>query len=125
MAFLSASLERGVDIVIRAVNLREQMRNADLVFTGEGAVDGSSIFGKAPVGVAHVAKEFNVPVIAVVGGADGGYEAVYEHGIDAVMPIPLKPMTLEEAMNDAHRLVADAAERAMRLMKVAVTLRVT
>lgn len=118
MAFLDARLERGVDIVLRAVNMRERVRHAHLVFTGEGAMDRSSVYGKAPVGVARVAKEFGVPVVAVVGAAGAGYEKVYKHGIDAVVPIPLRPMTLEEAMRDAHRLIADAAERVMRLIRI-------
>lgn len=118
MAFLDARLERGVDIVMRAVNMRERVRHAHLVFTGEGAIDGSTVFGKAPVGVAHTAKEFGVPVVAVVGSAGAGYEDVYAHGIDAVVPITLRPMTLEEAMSDAHRLIAETAERVMRLIRM-------
>jgi glycerate kinase len=120
MAFLDARLERGVDIVLRAVRLRERVQGADLVFTGEGAIDGSTVFGKAPIGVARVAQECGVPVIAVVGAANAGYEAVYAHGVDAVVPIPLKPMTLNEAMSDARNLVAAAAERAMRLARMSL-----
>ncbi len=118
MAFLDARLERGVDIVMRAVNMRERVQHAHLVFTGEGAIDGSTAFGKAPVGVAQAAKEFGVPVVAVVGSAGVGYEDVYAHGIDAVVPITLRPMTLEEAMSDARHLIADAAERVMRLIRM-------
>ncbi|MCS6862267.1 MAG: glycerate kinase [Abditibacteriales bacterium] len=121
MAFLDARLERGVNIVLRAVNMRERVRHAQLVFTGEGAIDGSTVFGKAPVGVAYTAKEFGVPVVAVVGAAGAGYEEVYAHGIDVVVPIPLRPMTLEEAISDAHRLIAAAAERAMRLVRIGHT----
>lgn len=118
LAFLHAQLRPGVAIVLEAVGLREHVRGADLVITGEGQLDGQSIAGKAPIGVARVAQMENVPVLAIVGGTGDGYEAVYDHGIDAVLSIPVRPMSLDEAMSNARMLLVEAGARAMRLLRV-------
>ena len=72
MAFLDATLHRGVDLVIEAVGLADKVKSADLVITGEGSVDGQTVYGKTPVGVARVAKSFNKPVVAVAGTIGAG-----------------------------------------------------
>ncbi len=68
MAFLNAELRLGVDIVIDTVKLKDRMKGASLVITGEGQLDFQTAFGKTPVGVARVAKADNIPVIAIAGG---------------------------------------------------------
>ena len=118
MAFLNAELQLGVDIMIDAVNLEERVKGASIVFTGEGQLDFQTAFGKTPVGVAKVAKVHNIPVIAIAGGIAEGAEAVYEAGIDAMLGIVQEPMSLEDAVGDASRLIADAAEQAARLIKI-------
>ena len=116
MAFLNAELRLGVDIIIDAVKLKERVKGAALVFTGEGQLDFQTAFGKTPVGVAKVAKAYNIPVIAIAGGIAEGAEAVYDAGIDAMLGIVPEPMSLELAVVDAPRLIADTAERAARLI---------
>lgn len=116
MAFLNAELRLGVDIIIDAVKLKERVKGAALVFTGEGQLDFQTAFGKTPVGVAKVAKAYNIPVIAIAGGIAEGAEAVYDAGIDAMLGIVPEPMSLELAVADAPRLIADTAERAARLI---------
>lgn len=118
MAFLNARLRLGVDIMIDAVNLRERMKGASLVITGEGQIDFQTAFGKTPVGVAKVAKEANIPVIAIAGGIGEGAEAVYEKGIDSMLGIAHAPMSLEDAVEDALQLIADTAEQAARLVMI-------
>ena len=118
MAFLDAELKLGVDIMIDAVNLKERVKGASLVFTGEGQLDFQTAFGKTPVGVAKVAKEHNIPVIAIAGGIAEGAEAVYEAGIDAMLGIVQEPMSLEVAVEDATQLIADTAEQAARLVVI-------
>ena len=118
MAFLNAELRLGVDIMIDAVNLKERVKGASVVFTGEGQLDFQTAFGKTPVGVAKVAKAHNIPVIAIAGGIAEGAEAVYEVGIDAMLGIVQEPMELAEAVTDAPRLIADTAEQAARLVVV-------
>jgi glycerate kinase len=68
-----------------------------------------------------MAKKHNVPVIALVGGVGDGYQAVYDHGIDAVVPIVSGPMELDRAMTHADGLLSNAAEMAMRLLRVGVS----
>jgi len=87
MAFLQARLRPGVDIVIEAVGLEQIIRDADLVITGEGQMDGQSLHGKAPIGVARVAKKYHKPVVGIVGGFASDIEQVYVHGIDAVFSV--------------------------------------
>lgn len=118
MAFLNAELRLGIDIMIDAVNLKERVKGAAVVFTGEGQLDFQTVFGKTPVGVAKVAKAYDIPVIAIAGGIAEGAEAVYDAGIDAMLGIVQEPMSLENAVTDASRLIADIAEQAARLIKI-------
>ena len=118
MAFLNAELRLGIDIMIDAVNLKERVKGAAVVFTGEGQLDFQTVFGKTPVGVAKVAKAHDIPVIAIAGGIAEGAEAVYDAGIDAMLGIVQEPMSLENAVTDASRLIADIAEQAARLIKI-------
>ena len=64
IGFCNGKLESGIDLVIKYSNLEEKVRNADFVFTGEGSIDFQTKFGKTPIGVAKVAKKYNIPVIA-------------------------------------------------------------
>ena len=118
MAFLNAELRLGIDIMIDAVNLKERVKGAAVVFTGEGQLDFQTVFGKTPVGVAKVAKAYDIPVIAIAGGIAEGAEAVYDAGIDAMLGIVQEPMSLENAVTDASRLIADIAEQAARLIVI-------
>ncbi len=114
MALLDAELRAGVDIVLDAVKLDDQLEGADLVITGEGQIDASTVFNKAPVGVARLASKRGIPVIALSGSLGEGYEGVHELGIDAVFTLVDRPMTLDEALEDTERLVSALAEEATR-----------
>ena len=118
LAFLNATLRSGVDIVCDAVRLDDHLEGADLVLTGEGRLDASTVFNKAPIGVARRAKKRGLPVIAVVGSLGDGYEAVFDHGIDGVEATVAAPMTLSRAEKNAFALVAAATERALRVWRV-------
>lgn len=96
---LGAELRSGVETVLDLVGFDERVRDVDLVITGEGNMDEQSAAGKAPVGVARRAKRYGKPVAAVVGGRAVNLDAVYEQGIDLVLPICRKPMGLELALN--------------------------
>ena len=67
LTFLNGSLESGVGMVLKEINLKDDIRDADLVITGEGRLDAQTVMGKAPIGVAHLAKEYGKPVIAFSG----------------------------------------------------------
>ena len=123
MAFCDATLKSGVDTVLDAVGFDKHVLDADLVITGEGRIDFQSAFGKVPVGVSKRAKAVtDVPVIAVVGSIGPGAEAVYEHGIAAMISIVDKPMPLQEAIDNAPALIAGAAERLIRILQAGRTL---
>ena len=96
---LGAELRSGVETVLELVGFDERVRDADLVITGEGNMDEQSAAGKAPVGVARRAKRYGKPVAAVVGGRADNLDAVYEQGIDLVLPICRKPMSLDQALD--------------------------
>ena len=115
IAFLKAKVLPGVDVVIQATGLIEYLKEATLVFTGEGRLDSQTACGKVPVGVARKAKAFGLPVIAIAGEIANGYQAVYQQGIDAVFSIAPGPISLNQSMVRAEKLIADIAERAIRL----------
>ena len=98
MTFLGGKLESGIDIILKEINLEEGIKDADVVVTGEGRLDAQTIMGKAPIGVAKLAKKYSKKVIALGGSLTNDAYKVNEHGIDAVFSIVNEPMTLEKAM---------------------------
>lgn len=96
---LGAELRSGVETVLDLVGFDERVHDADLVITGEGNMDEQSAAGKAPVGVARRAKRYGKPVVAVVGGRADNLDAVYEQGVDLVLPICRKPIPLNQALD--------------------------
>jgi len=115
LIFLNARLERGITIVTRTTQLAEKMENADLVITGEGRIDFQTAFGKTPFGVAQIAKEHDIPLIALAGSLGEGYQSLYEQGFDGIFSIIDKPMSLQEAIDQAAELLENAAENVVRL----------
>ena len=117
LTFLNAELQPGIDIVLRETKLEDYIKDADLVVTGEGMLDFQTAMGKAPVGVAKLAKKYDKTVIAFAGGVTADARACNEKGIDAFFPIVRGITTLEEAMvnENAKKNLADTAEQVMRL----------
>lgn len=115
--FTNATLRPGVDIVLEAVGFADVVRGADFVITGEGRTDFQTAFGKAPVGVAKVAKAFGVPVFCLSGGLGEGADDVLAHGIDATLSICERPMTLDECMRAGGALIESGAERLCRIIQ--------
>ena len=118
IAFLGGDLRAGVDIVLDTVGLDGRLKGASLVITGEGSTDRSTVYNKAPVGVARRARALGIPVVAVSGSLGDGYADVHDHGIKAAVAITRRPMTLDEATAEAAELIASATEEAIRLMQV-------
>ncbi len=98
-SFLNAELKPGIDIVIDAINLDEEIRNCDYVITGEGAIDNQSLQGKVISGVASASKKYGKPVIALAGAVKCDMGLLKKAGIDAAFSIHREILTLEEAMN--------------------------
>ncbi|CAP54568.1 glycerate kinase [Gluconacetobacter diazotrophicus] len=101
LAFLGGVLRPGVDIVMDALGLDAIVADADLVITGEGRIDGQTVHGKAPIGVARIARRHGRPVIGIAGALGADAAAVHAHGIDAVFSVVNRPCTLEEALAEA------------------------
>ncbi|WP_406677747.1 glycerate kinase [Moorella sp. ACPs] len=119
VAFLNASLRRGIELVMEAVDLDGILaKGADLVITGEGEINHQTAFGKVPAGVARVAGKYGIPVVALVGSIGEGASTVYNHGIKGFMSIVPRPVPLAYCLENAATLLADAAERLMRLLTV-------
>lgn len=117
MFFTPAKLRPGVEIVLEAVGFENAVKNARFVITGEGRTDFQTAFGKAPVGVAKVAKAFGAPVFCLSGGLGHGADDVLNQGIDAVMSICDRPLSLEECMRDGAALIEAGAERLCRIVR--------
>ena len=119
-AFLDAELVPGVDLILNETRLEDFVRDADVVITGEGRLDGQTVMGKAPIGVARLAKRYGKRVLAFSGILGDGVEAVNAAGIDAYFPILRRLTTLDEALdlaNAAANLTA-TVEQAFRLLAV-------
>lgn len=118
LAYLGASLTSGVSLVMELVGLEERIKDADIAVTGEGRLDGQSSMGKAPVGVAALAKKYGKPVVALAGCVTEDAKENNAHGIDAFFPILPAPMALSEAMEkeSAYRNMKNTAEQVFRLI---------
>lgn len=117
---LGGALTPGIDAVLDRAGFDEALRDCDVVVTGEGMMDGQTAGGKAPLGVARRARAAGVPVVAVVGGRADDLDAVYEQGVDLVLPIVRRPMDLSHALDPSQtranlRAAGEAAIRAYLL----------
>ncbi|GLR06956.1 glycerate kinase [Vibrio hyugaensis] len=118
LGYLSARLKPGIEIVLDTVKLAEHVADADIVFTGEGRIDHQTVHGKTPMGVAKVAKQFDLPVVALAGCKGDNFQAVYECGIDAVFVCVPCAMSLPEALKEADVNLANLAENVARLWQL-------
>jgi glycerate kinase len=118
IAFCNGSLQKGIDTILTLADFDKTLRNADLVITGEGALDGQSINGKVPVGVANAAAKCGIPVIALTGTIGDNADKVYTAGISSVMSIINAPMSLDNAIQNYYHLAADTSERLMRIIRI-------
>lgn len=120
MYYLNAEFESGIELIMRETQLESAIIDADIVITGEGCLDSQTAMGKAPVGIAKIAKKYGKPVIAFSGAVKSGAELCNQNGIDAYFPILRQVSTLEEAMDKttAYRNLADTAEQVFRTIKL-------
>ncbi len=117
--FLGGELISGIELVLDVTRLEDYIKDADIVVTGEGRLDRQSAMGKAPVGVAKLAKKYGKLCVAFSGAVTQDAVACNKVGIDAFFPIRRAICTLEEAMDtkNASRDLADTAEQVFRLIK--------
>lgn len=114
LAFLHADIRSGITEMIRLLKLDERMNAVDLVITGEGRIDGQSLHGKLPVGIAHLANKHNLPVIIIVGSIGHDLKEIYGAGFNLVLSSTSKPMTTEQAMQNIDELVENAGYTAFK-----------
>ena len=123
IAFIEGHLRAGVDIVLDTVNLAEKLEHADLVITGEGSIDFQTVYNKAPIGVARMARAQGIPTIGISGMLGENYQIVHNHGIDAALSITNGPISLEKSLQNAPSLISEAVEESLRLISVGMRLR--
>lgn len=116
VAFLGATLRPGIDMVTDALALADKLRGADLVITGEGRLDEQSMMGKVVHGVGRVAREANVPVVAICGSIGPGAERCLEL-VRSYFSIVNRPMTLDVALTDAPSLLRETAGNVVRTFR--------
>lgn len=123
IAFFNAKLESGIKTVLEISGFEEKLKNTDLVITGEGKTDHQTLYGKAPAGIAKIAKKYNIPVICLSGSLDEDIEKLYDEGITAFFSITNGPMELQDAMQNCKTLLESASENIIRLKLITRNLR--
>lgn len=118
LSFLNATLKSGIEIVLEEINIEYSIKNADIVVTGEGRLDSQTVMGKAPIGVAKLAKKYGKKVIAFSGCVTDDAEICNEHGIDAFFPVLRSVTTLDEALDtkNAYKNLSATAYQVFRLI---------
>ena len=117
MGLLGARLSPGSDLVFDLLQVEEQVKKADLIFTGEGQIDYQTPFGKGPGMLAKIARENGVPVIGIAGSVAGDVGGLYDQGFTALFSIVASPLTIEAAIQNADRLLEAQSEQVARLLR--------
>ena len=114
IAFLNAEFRPGIEIMIEAVKLEQAIKDADLVITGEGKIDSQTIYGKAPIGVAKIAKKHNIPVVAVAAIIEEDSRIFQSYGIDTLIKVSEPPMRLSEIKTKKIWLIKKSIKQFLR-----------
>ena len=117
VAFFGSKLKMGIDTVLDTVGFENIISDADYIFTGEGKIDGQSLRGKVVIGVSRKAKGKGVPVIAVVGGADGDVSPAFNEGVSAIFTINKLPQDFSISRNFSKENLAFTFDNILRLIK--------
>lgn len=118
MGILGARITPGFDLISNTLQVEELIKNEkfDLIITGEGQINHQTIFGKLPYGIARLGKKYQIPVIALAGSIESGYENLYEEGLTSALSIVSGPMDLSYSMEHADQLLYDSAVRLMKVL---------
>ena len=116
VAFWKGTLQMGIETVLDTVDFDTVVQDARLVFTGEGRLDGQSLRGKVIAGVAKRAKQYHVPVVAVVGAVGDGADGVYDLGVCGVFTTNHAPVPFEVAKLHSHENLRRTARNLMGFM---------
>jgi glycerate kinase len=114
MTFCSAPVKSGFEVVAEFVGLRSAIEDADVVITGEGRLDEQTLEGKAPAGVARLARQLGKPVFAIVGSS--GAQATTSALFDAVLVLARDQVTPDESRARAGELLQERARELAGMM---------
>ncbi|MDO7269702.1 glycerate kinase family protein [Shouchella clausii] len=120
LAFFQPRIESGVTLVLEATGFHKRIAGSELVVTGEGRLDSQTPYGKTPIGVAKAAKAQQIPVIAVAGQLGDGYEAIFDHGIDAAFSLVPGAIPLDDAIANGAAYLEAVAEQIARTYALAL-----
>lgn len=118
VGLLGASLERGGDLIVDILNLKEKIQEADLVITGEGGINHQTVYGKTPIAVSMVAQQYNVPTIAIAGCLKDDYAAIFDKGISVAFSIIQELNPLEVILNNGEVNLEKVAENIAQVLKI-------
>lgn len=121
MAFLDARPVKGIDLIIEASGLEVSIADADFAITGEGRIDNQTTFGKAPLGIAKLAKKHGIPVIGIAGILGPDLDQLYELGFTSLFAIADRPMTPDETISESKQLIEKLAANIVRLFLVRIS----
>ncbi|WP_148252649.1 glycerate kinase [Aidingimonas lacisalsi] len=115
-AFLNARLRPGIELVMDQVGFDTLLDDADLVITGEGQLDGQSLAGKTPIGIARKAAQHSIPTVVLAGRLGTGWPAAYDHGVTAAFALADGPISLQDALDRCSQLLSERSESLIRLL---------
>ncbi|HJO94987.1 MAG TPA: glycerate kinase [Victivallales bacterium] len=114
VGMFNASLRPGIEVVLELLNFSGRLQNANLVITAEGQIDNQTIYGKAPAGVAKMAKNKNIPCIAIAGGVGDNVDNLYDIGIKSIFSICPGPVTLDRSIKNGAKYITNITEQIIR-----------
>lgn len=109
MGIFNAKMIPGIDLLVSYSNLKEEIATCDLVITGEGQSDYQTMYGKVPVGILNIAKEFDKPVLCLSGALGLGYMDLYQLGFIGIYSIADRAMTFQQALDGAGDKLMNAS----------------
>lgn len=115
LLFANATIKKGIELILDQLNLKEICRDADIVIVGEGKIDGQTLYGKAPMGVASCAPP-QAKVIAICGSVGADIDVLYKHGIDAIFPTIPAMQPIETIMSNAYTNIERTARNIASLL---------
>lgn len=118
-AFLNGMLQLGIETILDFIDFNQLLPQTDLIFTGEGKIDGQSLHGKVISGVANRAKAFGIPVIAIVGDVGEDARQAYDLGVTAIFSINQTAIPFSEACFRCEQDLRNTVENLLRFWKSA------
>ena len=116
--FLNAKLQSGFELIVKLLQLEEKIKGADLVITGEGCIDGQTIYGKTPIGIAKLAQKQSIPTIAIAGILGKDAQMVRKHGIHAIFSITSRLMPFDQALHETRINLVHTSTNIASLLKL-------